>query len=171
MGCCSSKKKPEPPLPLQNQSAAAPEPTPDVSTSTQTKPQPEPPSPKTYISPSIQSIIDIFREPENQAPPQHIMSCSRFGGSDEITPQFRERMARFNAFCRNATVPDWRDYRLPTERSYSDEDWDDWTALVCQNVCHCQNWRKYIIEIDFLVSCYVISVSYQFWGENRLILI
>ena len=156
MGCCSSKSQfPEPNF--QNQSA--PQTKKDASTQTQTTQttqtkqaqQPEP----LYISPSCQSIINIFREdipyqpsgPDpsdprtwRNNPNTPYFSCRVWGGSSESTPEARaarEQRRQYNV--RNARALEEEDYRMfgsvpelpanfrrrPEERSWCSEE-SDW---------------------------------------------
>ena len=125
MGCCSSKPT------FQNQSADAPQTKKDASTQTQTTQttqtkQAEEPEPM-YISPSCQSIINIFREDPAQPsgpdpsdprtwrnnPNTPYFSCRVWGGSSESTPEARaarEQRRQFNV--RNARALEEEDYRM-----------------------------------------------------------
>ena len=115
MGCCSSKSQiPDPTF--QNQSA--PQTKKDASTQTQTTQttqtkqaqQPEP----LHISPSCQSIINIFREVEPYQPPPNTAYISPrvWGGSSESTASGRAARDRWNAQFRNAIAPEEEDYRM-----------------------------------------------------------
>jgi hypothetical protein len=145
MGCCSSKSQiPDPPF--QNQSA--PQPKKDASTQTKQEPlpqaqqsQPEP----LYISPSCQSIMNIFREeepfqPSGPLPSDHrtwtfnpntpYISCRVWGGSSESTAEYRAARDRFNAQFWNAIAPEEEDYRrfgsvpeLPANFRRQDRSW------------------------------------------------
>jgi len=157
MGCCSSKYQIPKPTFL-NQSA--PQTKKDASTQTQTTQttqtkqaqQPEP----LYISPSCQSIINIFREdipyqpsgPDpsdprtwTHNPNTPYISCRVWGGSSESTASERARRDRRNAQFRNAIAPEEEDYRMfgsvpelpanfrrrPEDRSWcSEESVSDW---------------------------------------------
>ena len=129
MGCCSSKYQIPKPT-FQNQSA--PQTKKDASTQTQTTQttqteqaqQPEP----LHISPSCQSIINIFREVEpyqpsgpdpsdprtwRNNPNTPYFSCRVWGGSSESTPEARaarEQRRQFNV--RNARELEEEDYRM-----------------------------------------------------------
>jgi len=130
MGCCSSKYQIPKPTFL-NQSA--PQTKKDASTQTQTTQttqtkqaqQPEP----LYISPSCQSIINIFREDPAQPRPSGpdpsdprtwrnnpntpYFSCRVWGGSSESTAEdraAREQRRQFNV--RNARELEEEDYRM-----------------------------------------------------------
>jgi len=135
MGCCSSKYQiPEPTF--QNQSA--PQTKKDASTQTQTTQttqtkqaqQPEP----LHISPSCQSIINIFREDEpfqpSGPPNTAYISCRVWGGSSESTAEYRAARDRFNAQFWNAIAPEEEDYRrfgsvpeLPANFRRQDRSW------------------------------------------------
>jgi len=86
MGCCSSKSQiPDPPF--QNQSA--PEPKKDASTQTKQEPLPQAQQPQPeplYISPSCQSLMNIFREEEPFQPSGPLPSDHRTWINDPNMP-------------------------------------------------------------------------------------
>jgi hypothetical protein len=155
MGCCSSKSQiPDPTF--QNQSA--PQPKKDASTQTKQEPLPQAQQPEPlYISPSCQSIMNIFREdepfqPSGPLPSDHrtwtfnpntpYISCRVWGGSSESTAEYRAARDRFNAQFRNAIAPEEEDYRrfgsvpeLPANFRRQDRSWcseesvSDWETL------------------------------------------